>query len=125
LDQRFRLVPDSFPEDPRFNHTEVPTKEEAVAEAKRTSSDYVLLLQLGEFRNAAPMTFRSDMATLDSGVVYSASTGEPVWRIEEPLSVSGSNIGNHLPFISDFGKQVAKSIADTPGGPIAPRNAAR
>ena len=52
------------PTDPRFDNATVADKSAAIEEGRRLGTRYVLQLVLGEFRNAAPMTFRDDFVVL-------------------------------------------------------------
>jgi len=52
---------------PFFDGTWMATSEEALAEGKALGADYVLVL--GEFLDAAPMTFLADSATLQQAVM--------------------------------------------------------
>ncbi|MBE9516339.1 MAG: hypothetical protein IME93_05125 [Proteobacteria bacterium] len=100
-----------FEANEQFNHTETIKREDAVAEAKKQGADYCLLLTLGEFRNAAPMTFRSDFATLDGGVLIDVNTNQEVWSVKRPYFLEKGNIGNHRVLIETFANDVARSIA--------------
>jgi len=97
----------------KFTHTEYIEKREALAEAKRLKADYCLILELGEFRNAIPMGFRSDFVTLESGVLYEVSSGKEVWRLSEPYMLEKDNVGNHLGLIENIGQTIVHSIAHT------------
>jgi hypothetical protein len=101
-------------DDPRFTHSKTPDPTDAVAEGARLGSKYVLVMELGEFRNAAPMTFRNDFATLSTGIMYDVETGEPVWRLTKPLYRKKGNVGNHLGLVANFGDQVGRSIVHVP-----------
>lgn len=93
-----------------FNNVDIATKEAALAETRRVGGDYCLQLVLGEFRDAAPMTFRSDFVTLSQGVMWAAATGAEVWNVREPVTSSKGNIGGHTGMVESFGAQVVKSI---------------
>ncbi len=94
----------------KFNHLEVANKEDAISEANKLKTRYVLQLALGEFLNAAPMSFRPDYVTLSKAVMFEAKTGEVVWAITKPVLYKKTNIGNHIGLINKFGAQVVKSI---------------
>ena len=103
-----------------FSHEVASTAEQAVAEAKRLGATYALVLELGEFRNAEADSFYKDFASLAKGSMFATASGQPVWRLEEPLQSTISNKGSHLRLIQQFGIQVADSIAKEPQ-PSAPR----
>src|SRR4029079_15732518 len=71
--------------DARFTNTTVPSAEAAVAEARKVNAAYVLRTVLGEFRDAAPMTFRSDFVTLESAHLWRTNNGALVWSLERPI----------------------------------------
>ena len=95
-----------------FNHTTIINKEDAIIEAKKLGVDYCLLLSFGEFLNAAPMTFRPDFVTLDSGVLIDVNTKHVIWSLNQPVRRQKTNIGNHYGLIDNIGKEVAKSIVN-------------
>ena len=74
------------------------------------------MLELGEFRDAAPFSFRADFVTLQSGVMYRVASGEPVWRLEKPVVWQASNLGSYRTLVKEFGAAIAASIADHVGG---------
>ncbi len=93
-----------------INHTTRIKKEDAIAESKKLGIDYCLLLTLGEFRNAAPMTFRSDYVFLESGILIDVNLKKEVWSLDKPFRIDKANIGNHLELIDDIAKSVAESV---------------
>ena len=93
-----------------FSATEIADKEKGLKEAKRLNADYCLQVVLGEFVNAAPMTFRPDYAYLDTAIMYDVRTGEAVWQLAEPLYLQKGNLGNHLILLKTHAQTVAKSI---------------
>lgn len=99
-------------DDSRFSALEIASKEKGLDEAKKLNADYCLQVVLGEFQNAAPMTFRPDYAYLDQAIMYEVRTGEIVWQLAEPLRAQKGNIGNHLALLDDLAEAVAASIAN-------------
>lgn len=97
--------------DSRFANDRLATPEEALAEARRLSTDYVLLIALGEFRDAAAMTFRSDFATIETAVMLAVASGEPVWRMEHPVRSEKGNFGGYRGLLTDLAVDLADSIA--------------
>ena len=97
--------------DGALTHTKLVSKEEAVAAGKEAGADYALYVVLGEFLNAAPMSFRPDRATLDSAVMYKTDNGVAVWKLQRPLHLDKSNLGNHLPLLTRFARLIAADIA--------------
>jgi hypothetical protein len=93
------------------NYSTLANKQDALAEGKVAGANYVLTLELGEFRDAAPLTFRTDFVTLKSGVLFAVNSGEEIWSLETPLKLERSNHRKYYGLIDDIAKQVAKSIA--------------
>lgn len=100
----------SFKANSVLNHQTQITKDKAIEESKKIGADYSLILNLGEFRNAAPMTFRSDFVTLQSGYLIDTETKKSIWTLEQPFVLEKTNIGNHIGLIDDIARSVAKSI---------------
>ncbi len=95
---------------PAFTHTKIASKDEALLEAKHLNADYCLQLVLGEFLDAAPMTFRPDSVTLNEAVLYETKTGKEVWRISEPVFYHKTNIGSYTPLLREMANQIVKSL---------------
>ncbi len=93
-----------------FSATEIAEKEKGLKEAKRLNADYCLQVVLGEFLNAAPMTFRPDYAYLDRAIMYDVQTGETVWQLAAPLYLQKGNLGNHLILLNNHARTVSNSI---------------
>ena len=100
-----------FEETPAMNHKAEVSRADALAVARELKFKYCLLLDLGEFRNAAPLTFRSDFMTLQSGHLIDVDTGLDVWTLTEPLEKSKENLGNIHKLLDKISTLVAKSIA--------------
>lgn len=94
-----------------INYTNTISEEAAINEAIKTGADYSLILALGEFRNAAPFTFRTDFVTLESGFLIDVKTKEKVWTLKKPYILSKTNIGSHYGLIDDIAKEVSLSIS--------------
>lgn len=94
-----------------FNHTEIAGAESARAEARQVGADYYLQIVLGEFRNAAPMTFRSDFVWIGSAAMLEARTGRQVWALSRPLYLEKTNLGNCYPLLNQFAEKMVRSIA--------------
>lgn len=94
----------------QFSHTAIAAKEEALLEAGRMNADYYLQIVLGEFQDAAPMTFRPDFVTLDQAALVDAKTGNNVWQLSKPVFYQKGNPGNFHPLLKQIGSQVVKSI---------------
>lgn len=100
--------------DSRFGNDKLAATEEALAEARRLTADYVLLIALGEFRDAAAMTFRSDYATIESAVMLATANGEPVWRMEHPVTSEKTNLGSYRSLVEGLAVDLAASVASAP-----------
>ena len=94
----------------KFDNTKIAEKEVAFEEAKSMNADYCLQVVLGEFLNAAPMTFRSDYVYLDNAVMYDVKTGETVWALIKPINLQKTNLGNHIVLLSQHAQTISKSI---------------
>jgi len=88
------------------------TKEDAISAAKDSGARYCLVLRLGEFRNAAPMTFRTDFVTLQDGYLVDTESKKAVWYLNHPFMLEKANIGDHYELIDAIAKKVALSIAN-------------
>ncbi len=96
-----------------FDNLSIADVDDAIREAKNLNADYVLVTVLGEFRDAAPMTFRSDFVTLQSANLYSIPSGNIVWQTTQPYRLdSGTNLGHHYALIDEIGQSIVKSITE-------------
>lgn len=93
-----------------FSALEVAEKNKVLEEARRLNADYCLQVVLGEFLNAAPMTFRPDYTYLDTAMMYDVRTGEIVWQLVAPLYLHKGNPGNHLGLLDGHARTVVRSI---------------
>jgi hypothetical protein len=96
---------------PSFDGTRIATREEALAEGKALGADYVLVLVLGEFLDAAPMTFRADSVTLQQAVMIGTASGNDVWRLDKPTTFQKTNIGPYTPLLDEMAQSLVKAIA--------------
>lgn len=94
-----------------FTNASVATKAAALEEARRLGASYCLQLVLGEFRDAAAMTFRSDFVTLQDGVMWDVATGVEVWRVAKPWIGDKGNIGGYRGILEVAADAVVDSIA--------------
>lgn len=99
----------------KFSHTKVADLDAAITDAKRLKADYVLITELGEFQNAAPMSFRPDFVWLQNAELYRTSDKVQVWRLIKPLYLQKTNFGNHYQLIGAIGRSIAKSINKAAG----------
>lgn len=79
-------------EAPGFSNVSIVEVGPAIVEGRRQNADYVFCLVLGEFLDAAPMTFRADYVTLQSAELWSTRNAALVWSISVPLVSQGTNI---------------------------------
>ena len=93
-----------------FSATKIAEKKVAIEEAKRLNAAYCLQIVLGEFLNAAPMTFRPDHASVEKAIMYDVSTGDIVWELIKPLYLKKGNPGNHLVLLNKHARTIATSI---------------
>jgi hypothetical protein len=97
-------------DDNAFGTTQIAEKSNALKEAKQLNADYCLQVVLGEFLNAAPMTFRPDHASVESAIMYDVTTGDTVWELVAPVYLQKANPGNHFVLLNDHARTIAKSI---------------
>ncbi len=110
LDRRSKFDIVLFESNDKFNHTNVVKRDDVIAESEELGVDYCLILTLGEFLNAAPMTFRPDFVTLESGVLIDVKTKKEVWSLNRPFKLDKPNIGNHLELIDEIAVAITGSI---------------
>lgn len=77
--------------------------------AEASECEFLLVVTLGEMRDAAPMTFRSDFAALQEAVLYRVSDRKEMWRSFH-YQVSKGNIGGYLPLVENLAKRVVVSL---------------
>lgn len=94
-----------------FSYLTIATEHDALAEAKRLNAHYVLQVVLGEFLDAAPMTFRSDFVTLQQARLWNAESGQLVWSIDTPIVYSGTNLGHYYRFLDKISDFIVHSIS--------------
>ncbi len=95
-----------------FDHRTIADVDDAVQEAKDLNADSVLITVLGEFRDAAPLTYRTDFVTLQSAILYSIPGGNIVWQTTQPFRLDSTNLGNHYALIDGIGQSIVKSITE-------------
>ena len=84
-------------------------KADALQKGKEYNTNYVLVINLGSMRDAAPMTFRSDYVSINDGVLYRVSDNKEVWRVF-PLRIEGANLDRYNRLLDDLAKMVASDI---------------
>ena len=91
----------------------VPRSDNIIADAfnkaKESSTEYILIITLGEMRDAAPMTFRSDYVSIQEGVLYRLADNKEVWRAL-PYKMEGGNITKYNSLLDDLAKKITESI---------------
>ena len=96
--------------DPAFTNREIPTVAQQLAEADKLGARYVLHVVLGEFLDAAPMTFRPDFLTIQAATMYDSKSRELVWQLSAPKVYDGTNLGVFWRFIPSISHDIASSI---------------
>ncbi len=96
---------------PEFTGVTIPDVRPAILAGRRVNSDYVLRLVLGEFRDAAPMTFRPDFVTLQSAELWSTPNAALVWSLTQPLISSGNNLRSYHRLIDELAEILAEEIS--------------
>jgi len=99
----------------KFGHDKITDVQAALSDGKRLNADYVLIMQLGEFQNAAPFSYRPDYVWLQEAILYRTNNGTQVWRLKKPWLLQKTNLGNHLPLINQIAESIAESILDSAG----------
>lgn len=93
-----------------FNNYALIDSSAALAEAAAKNVEYLLILELGEFRDAAPFTFRSDYVTLQKGELYSVKSGQVIWQLDADYRLEQSNLGVYKSLIDSIAIEVVNSI---------------
>jgi len=96
---------------PEFTAVIIPDVRSSILEGRRASSDYVLRLVLGEFRDAAPMTFRPDFVTLQSADLWSTKNAALVWLLSRPLVSSGNNLRSYHRLVDEIAEILADELS--------------
>ena len=94
----------------RFDDVSIVDRTSALDEGRQLGAHYVLQLVLGEFRNAAPMSFRDDFVVLEQGTLWEVETGNEVWVVSQPLRLAKENIGGHMELIEAHAELIVKSL---------------
>jgi hypothetical protein len=102
----------AYESDAEFNHLASIDVRKALTKAARTQADFLLVTSLGEFRDAAPMTFRSDFVSLQEARLIDVHSGKDVWTLMQPFTASGTNIGGYHPLLEELAGKVVSSIAN-------------
>lgn len=95
-----------------FSNLSIADPREAITEGRRLEADYVMRLVLGEFLDAAPMTFRPDFVTLQSAELWSTKNGALIWSISTPLVYAGANLRHYNRLIDDMAGELAEHLAE-------------
>lgn len=97
----------------RFNGVTVANWSDAMEEAKRLETDYVLQLVLGEFQDARPTGWgvRQDFVFLNEGTMLKVPGGEVCWKLRMPYEIIMGEYGNYQYIIERMGRNVGKSIS--------------
>jgi hypothetical protein len=112
-----------------FSNLSVATAPAAVSEGKRVGAPYVLQVVLGEFRDAAPMTFRTDFVVLQEARLWDSESGQVVWSLDHPALYATNNLGSYYRLIDAIGRFLVTTIGAPQGAertlpPTPPRPAA-
>lgn len=102
----------AYESDAEFNHLASIDVRKALVKAARMQTDFILITNLGEFRDAAPMTFRSDFVSLQEARLIDVRSGSDVWTLKSPFTASGANIGGYHPLLEELAGKVVASIAN-------------
>ena len=89
------------------------SEQDALDAGNSAGTTYVLKLVLGEFRDAAPMTFRSDYASLEKAELFHCESGVAVWFLKKPVRLEKTNLGGYQDLVYHLGERVADSIDDS------------
>jgi len=97
--------------DSRFSNTDIAPADEAIAEARKVNAEYVFRTVLGEFRDAAPMTFRADFVTLDTAHLWQAENAALVWSLPKPRVSDGTNLIHYYRLLDELAEDLANRMA--------------
>jgi hypothetical protein len=101
---------------PEFSAVLIAPEQAVLEEARRLGAVYALQVVLGEFRNAAPMTFRTDFVILQEAHFWAAATGKLLWSTNLPTIYQANNLGSHERMLDVIGDVLVTNIA----GIVAP-----
>jgi hypothetical protein len=96
----------------KFSHRAIATERDALAEAKRLNARYVLQVVLGEFRDAAPMTFRKDFVTLQEAHLWNSESSQLIWSLSQPVVYEKNNLGSYYSLLDDISNYLVRSITE-------------
>ena len=106
---QYKAIP--YTANKKLNHISDINREDAIEEGKNIGVDYSLILSLGEFLNAAPMTFRADFVSLRSGMVIDMENGTNAWTLNRTFLLQKSNLGSHYSLLDMMARYIVDSIA--------------
>ena len=95
----------------QLGYSETISIQDGAKEAQKRQADYFLISVLGEFLNAAPMTFRPDYVYLESAALYKTGVNTPVWKSKPNQRLKKGNAGDHLTLLDKLAEMVANDIA--------------
>jgi hypothetical protein len=72
----------------------------------------VLRAVLGEFRDAAPMTFRADFVTLDCAHLWQTKNAALVWSLEKPMEANSNNLRHYYHLLDELAENLVSEMAD-------------
>jgi hypothetical protein len=96
----------------KFTDVSIATEHNALAEGKRLNAHYVLQVVLGEFRDAAPMTFRADFVTLQGARLWNVESSQLIWALDKPVVYSKNNLGSYYSLLDNISDFIVRSIAE-------------
>lgn len=103
-------------DNPAFGGESFPSLDMASDEARRKGARYVLRSELGEFRDAAPMTFRPDFVTLNKAVLSNVDSGQTLWELQEPFRIQSSNLGSYKSQLREIAHKLVEKVSEETKG---------
>ncbi len=93
-----------------FSNYTIASQEAALSEARRLRAHYVLQVVLGEFRDAAPMTFRPDFVSLQEAHFWDVENGTALWATNLPTVYQSNNLRSYHHLLDDLSGVLVGSI---------------
>jgi hypothetical protein len=85
-------------------------KTAAFSAANEVGADYAMVIKLGEYSNAASMSFRADSLTVKAIRIYDVESGVLAFGLKRPYTQTTSNITSLNQVLDSLAKQTAKHI---------------
>lgn len=86
-------------------------KDAVFTSAKAVGADYVMVIRLGEYNNAASMSFVTDSFTIQALRIYDVDSGALAFGLKRPHAKTISNMTSLNSVLDRLAQETAKSIS--------------